>query len=430
MSFIKTVLQAKLFKSTSKYFLFNIINKAIPFALLPILTAYLAPWEYGKLAMFNTLLGFFIPIIGMNMGMNIERNYYNISKEALSKKIFNMLILLAISFFIVESLTFTLFQYFDLTFGLSLLLMMFLPALSVLQIVQKMVMVLYRVADRPSAYGIVQISTTIINVSISLLLIISFAMGWKGRIIGISAASFIIALILLFMMHKEGFLIYKVDKKEIKGLFKISYPLIFHALGGTLIFMSDRLFIEEFEGETVLGIYSVGFAFGQIVTLIQDALAKAISPWMYKNLSLTDFKTKIKIVKTTYLYFIGMLAIAILVTLAGYVLIELMISNSDYHEGKVYILFIALSYAFNGMYKMVSPYFIVKGKTQILASSTFFVAAINVIGNYYLVQSHGALGAAYVSVGSLFIHFVVTWWLSHRFFPMPWFSFKNNKDLT
>lgn len=43
----------KLLRGASVYLTSNILNSAIPFLLLPILTRYLSTEEYGKIAMFQ-----------------------------------------------------------------------------------------------------------------------------------------------------------------------------------------------------------------------------------------------------------------------------------------------------------------------------------------------------------------------------------------
>ncbi|MGJ3660750.1 oligosaccharide flippase family protein, partial [Shigella boydii] len=44
------------YKNSSIYLISNIFNALIPFILLPILTRNLTPYEYGQIAMFQTLV--------------------------------------------------------------------------------------------------------------------------------------------------------------------------------------------------------------------------------------------------------------------------------------------------------------------------------------------------------------------------------------
>lgn len=74
------------FKSTSVYFLANILNAVIPFLLLPILTRYLSVEEYGQIAMFQLLIGGLAGFVGLNTVGAAGRKFYdkNISKSELA----------------------------------------------------------------------------------------------------------------------------------------------------------------------------------------------------------------------------------------------------------------------------------------------------------------------------------------------------------
>lgn len=86
----------------------------------------------------------------------------------------------------------------------------------------------------------------------------------------------------------------------------------------------------------------------------------------------------------------------------------------------IYVLWIALGYAFNGMYKMVVNYIFYVKKTYILAWITFITATINVILSYYLIKLNGALGSAQGTMLAFFFSYIFTWILSSRVYKMPW----------
>jgi O-antigen/teichoic acid export membrane protein len=44
--------------------------------MLPILTRYLIPADYGKISMFSVLVAFLTPLITINLNGAITRNYY------------------------------------------------------------------------------------------------------------------------------------------------------------------------------------------------------------------------------------------------------------------------------------------------------------------------------------------------------------------
>src|SRR5690554_888477 len=93
--------KSSFFKGFAIYLGSSVINKAIPFLLLPILTKYLTPEEYGILAIYQVMISFVMPLIGMNMQNNITRNFFSKSKEFVAQIIFNMLVVLTIAAIVI-----------------------------------------------------------------------------------------------------------------------------------------------------------------------------------------------------------------------------------------------------------------------------------------------------------------------------------------
>ena len=57
----------RLVNSTATYTLANVINSAIPFLLLPVLTRVLAPAEYGVVTMFATVVSVLTAFTGLSI---------------------------------------------------------------------------------------------------------------------------------------------------------------------------------------------------------------------------------------------------------------------------------------------------------------------------------------------------------------------------
>jgi len=76
----------------SVYLCANLCAKAIPFFLLPIITAYLLPSEYGIWVLFIMFVNLFGRIFQVGSTQHISRNYYNIDKATLANHLYNILI--------------------------------------------------------------------------------------------------------------------------------------------------------------------------------------------------------------------------------------------------------------------------------------------------------------------------------------------------
>lgn len=94
-------LRSKLFFNAGVYGLGSIFNSAIPFFIIPILTRNLTPVDYGIVSMFNVLLSFTLPFIGVSTNSAIARHYYN--KEHINLQVYlsNCFLILIVSTLIV-----------------------------------------------------------------------------------------------------------------------------------------------------------------------------------------------------------------------------------------------------------------------------------------------------------------------------------------
>ena len=89
--------KSSILKSFSIYGGTTLINAAIPFLIVPILTRYMSTADYGYAAMFIVLCSFISPIIGFSTSGAISRQYYSMQKIKLDIYIGNCFILGLIS---------------------------------------------------------------------------------------------------------------------------------------------------------------------------------------------------------------------------------------------------------------------------------------------------------------------------------------------
>lgn len=101
LKYINRIIKSNLFKSTLIYTIFNIINVSIPFLLLPILTRYLTPHDYGILSMYATLFSFLSSIAGFCTIYYPFNLWFKQKQNEIKKIIFNVLFLNLIYSFIV-----------------------------------------------------------------------------------------------------------------------------------------------------------------------------------------------------------------------------------------------------------------------------------------------------------------------------------------
>ena len=418
---IFTVLKDNLFKGFAIYLSSSVINKAIPFLLLPVLTKYLSPKEYGILAIYQVMISFVTPLVGMNMHNNISRNFFSQTKEFIAKIVSNMLLVLTGAVMIILLLTAIYLLAGGSHFSIPERWIYALPLIAYMSALNVFNLTILRNRKHALEYGGFEISKTLLDLLLTILLVVIYGFNWEGRTSGILISTILIGLFSTYRIWKSGYLLFEIDVLKIKEILKISLPLIPHAIGGVILTLGDRVFIDQMVSTAELGVYTVGYQFGMIMILITSSFNKIWSPWMYELLSKRKENNKKTIVKTTYLMSAGYLILALIVTVLSYFLLPYM-TTEKYHSGIVYVIWIALGYAFFGMYTLVFPYGVHVGKTSYLGIISLSAAIINLVTNYYLIKLNGAIGAAQATLISYMFMFFAVWWYSNRLFPMPWFK--------
>ena len=408
----------KVIKDSIIYLTTSSVNKLIPFLLLPVMTNYLLPEEYGLLSVYMLFITLFSAFIGMNLHLNISKNFFQVSKDKMAIIIGNIFILLFISFgiYFLAVLLFASESVFSIPFNWFLLI----PVISFFMMINVVNKTILRNEGKALLFGGFEISHSLINAGITLMLLIIYGLGWYAQIYGLFVSYFVFFIVGLHYIKQNNYIVLEYDKVVFRKLLKISLPLIPHVLGGVLLTMSDRIFIEKMIDLKTVGVYSVGYTFGMIVLLFSNSFIKAWNPWFYKKLAFNSDVNKKLIVKYSYLYIFGILAIAIFVSILGSYILPYFVDEA-YYDAAPYIFWIAIGYAMFGIYQIFFPYLVYIEKTSFLAISTSIAAAINLILNYFCIMSFGAIGAAYATFLSYLVMFVMVSIYTQRHYKMPWF---------
>jgi O-antigen/teichoic acid export membrane protein len=418
------------FKQSFTYTASNSIKNAIPFLLLPILTRYLTPGDYGIVGTFEIILGMAVVLVGLNLRGAIWVNYFSLPQQELKVYIGNV-ILLQLSSFTVTIIVILLCK----TYIASLIAFPeeWIPIVILVALSQSFIMIilaLWQVEKKALQYGSFQILHMACNVGLSLLLIVVLGQNWQGRLLGVAVASLSFAVLGIFIIYKKRLIRLLFNKNYIKDSLMFGMPLLPHSLSGLIVTGIDRFFLNSMVSVATTGIYVVGYQVGMIIGLIARSFNQAWSVFLFEKLKGDKYTDKIKIVKFTYIFFIIILIFALLLSLVASPFLKFFVGD-EFQGANVYVWWIAFGYAAEGMYYMVVNYIFYVKKTYILSLVSIMVAIINIVLNYYLIKLNGGLGAAQATAISLLTGFVLTWFLSAKVYKMPWSAgLKISRSLT
>lgn len=413
----------RLLGNAAVYTLANIVNSAIPFLLLPLLTRWLDPRQYGLVALFTVLVNGCAAVAGLSVHGAVNVRFFDRAVDhptytgtalgILSASTGAMLV-------VVLALSTWLTPWLELPVGALLLAVLAAAA----QFVTNVRLVIWQVRGEAVRYGLFQIGQMTLNLLLSLFLIGVVGLGWEGRVLGIAGAAVLFAAVGLLSLWRSGALNFRFNHHYARDALRFGVPLVPHAIGSLLIASSDRIIVAGVLDVHEAGIYAAGMQIGMVIGVLADATVKAVAPWVFERLANPDDALKRKLVRFTYLYFVGIASASIVFGLLAPHL--LMLVGERFRTNGGVVGYVALGGAFSGMYLMVVNYIFFAKRNEFLAMASLSVGALNLLLSYLLVRSHGAVGAAQAYMVSQLVMFIVTWAIASKVYPMPWLLWRGS----
>ena len=200
-------------------------------------------------------------------------------------------------------------------------------------------------------------------------------------------------LVLYSYIRKEivlGFL-----KIEAKKMLRFGLPLIPANLSVFVFNSIDRYFLNYFSTLHEVGLYSLGYRFGTIITILLASPIALIWPVMFLSVKDHSNAKTFYVRAVTYITFLSLLMFLGLSLLSKEVIH--IFSNKEYWDAYKVIPIIVLAYTLWTLPKITNVAMTLKRKTKATAIIFFLGAVINIGLNFALIPKYGMMGAAYAT---------------------------------
>ena len=398
----------------------NIINASVPFLLLPILTSYIEPGDYGILSMVQLLMLLSFPFVILNSQGLLTMEYSNLSQEKYKILVSTAILIPLFGCIFLELIFFFFSSHVIKYFQIPTYLLYLIPIFLFFQTIPTFVPIVFQAKRDPFNFGKFKISLTITNVLLSLLFVILLDYGWEGRLFGIVGSFLIFSIIGIILLFRIDLFSFSFDSESLKTILNFGIPLLPHAFFGILLASSSKIFLLNMISNEAVGIYSVAFQVASAVLLIMTSINQAWAPNLYEVLnSNPNQDVKLVIVKKTYKLMLFMLAITLLFIVFVPFVFKIFI-DENYHSAIFLSRIISFGFLMNGLYFLVTNYILFTEKTKVLSYITSIISIFSIIINYYLILEYGIIGASYSLIVTFGLLFIAVFYYSNKLYSMPW----------
>jgi len=394
----------------------NILQRAIPFLLLPLLTRYLSKADFGRLATFTAVAGVATPLIGFNVSYGLRRRFYDLDAEELGRYLAACVFIVVVGTGVGALLVLGARGPLLSATGLPALWLVLAIVYAGSQTIILLPLTLWQVEHAAVRYSVVQVARAAVLASFTVVAVVAWGHDWRGAVGALVATS---VAVLLFVAGPAMLRWIKSwwRREHIDHALRYGGGLIPHTLGALAITNADRFFITHHAGAEETGVYWIGYQIGFVVAVAADAMIRAWSPWLFERLKAGDDDRMV--VRRSYQAFAGLLVLALAVGLVAPWVVRFVL-GAEVAGAERYAPWIAGGFAFNGMFRLMSVVAYFHERTVALSLVTVSAAALNLMLDAILVPRFGAIGAAQATLFAFALSFVLMFALARKLHRLPW----------
>ncbi|WP_193188281.1 lipopolysaccharide biosynthesis protein [Vibrio navarrensis] len=414
---------------TGIYLTSNILVAAVPFILLPLLTRYLNPADYGKLALFQVLIGGMSILVGLNIHTLIGRKFYDkISNKELSYYVGASLQLIALicSFLLISFVVFG--EVIGETISIDTHWLFYGLIVSSSTAIIQIRLILWQVRKKALSYGVMQIGQSVLNLLATSLLVFYLGLEAEGRIAAQVIAAIAFFLIAIISLKIDKLLFFFFWKPNFfREILEFGVPLIPHSVGIFLLVSIDRFVIVEKIGISEAGLYMVGLQISMVYAIFFDAINKVYMPWLFESLNKKCKQENVIVINKTYF---GVCVVSVLALMGYYILSQLVpyLVGPEFFVVSEFLVWLVLGQFFSGLYLLMSAYIIYSKRTFFLSVITIVSGVLNFFLLIFLCGKLGIRGAAISFCTTMLLRLVMAFIMANRVHPMPWALFVREKS--
>ncbi|PUE63761.1 oligosaccharide flippase family protein [Arcobacter caeni] len=406
------------FKHSFIYALGTVFTRGIAIFLVPIYTRYLSPSEYGVIDFFLIIAA----IINLTIALEISQSIARFYQEAHDKEDKVSYTSTAFWFTFVVY-----FFYFCISWSFS-------DSLSQLLLDSKEYQMIFIWASlaiatngifyftqnqlrwqiQPKDSVIVSIVNVMVVATVAIYLLVIMKLKVESIFIAQILGNTIGSLQSIYYAKSNYKFIF--DFVKLKEMLVFSSPLVLSGVGVFIAMYIDRIAIKELLGLNELGIYGVAFRFAAVASLVMIGFQSSLMPLVYKYYKEAETLQSVSKIFNMFCLF-ALFVVAASIIFSKEVLV--LFTTEAFYGASSLIALLVMATFFSNMY-IFAPGIGIAKKTKLTAMITISTAILNTILNYTLIPVFGLSGAAYATLMSAIIGFLLYAVLAYKYYPIPY----------
>lgn len=380
------------------------ISRFLSLLLLPLFTAYLSPTDYGVLALLALLSMVAQSVFSLGLGAAMGPSYFESSD--LSRKsqtiwtafillIFSSSLLVVLAWTFAEQLSQLVLQ--SSSYKLLVLLTLTGCAINILSVpfAQRI-----QFEEKAKTFVVITLFSSLFTIFISTVAIVWMQKGVEGMVYSQLLGQLnTCVMFICFGARGLKFGYSKLIEKELLGL---GLPLVPSFVFLFILIQGNRYILQYFKGLDEVGVFSIGFNFGMVMSIAVGALTTAWYPFFMSFMDKQDDAAKLFGKITTYYFFIfGFICVLFFIFAKPFIFL---LTQPAFHEAYWVVGFTATAQFFIGAFNLLLPGTYYRKEVKYVSLVQGAAAFLSVPLSVLPIKLYGLVGAAIaLSLNHLFM---------------------------
>lgn len=389
----------------------SVITRFIGLFTLPLFTAYLKPEEYGVLAMLALLTMVAQPVFSLGLSAAMGPSYFECDSPLnRSKAVWTVFVINIVSATVLVAIAWvfpvTLGQLVRLPAEYAPLVGLTLTGCALTILVTSFTQ---RVQFEKQAklYVTATLATALTAILVSIVTVVFLGWGVKGMVIGQlagNAGAFLAFLLIGFKATKPA-----VSFMMAKELLRQGLPLVPGFAFLFILMHANKYILEWHAGLDAVGVYSIGFNLGMVISIVTGGIATAWYPFFMTYIERqSEAKVIFGRVFTYYIFGVGLICILVFIAAKPVVIF---LTKDAFHDAYVVVGLVAVANFAQTIFNFFLPGLYFNREVRYVSIVQGLAALLSLPLTYFLVVDFGVLGAGIgLAVGNFMMAALMYGW--------------------
>lgn len=406
-------------QSASIYTLSTFLTQFGSFLIVPFFWQKLSIVDYGIIAIVDIIASFLTMFLGLQLDMSISRFYHEWPEDERSEKLGTLWLVSWISIIFLGIISIAVFSGIsDFLFpDIPFYPFIFLGLTSV--IISKLSTVPYatiRISNKPMLYASYSLISFIVQMSLNIYFVLILDQKLNGYFISMIIGSIIISILGVLIMLRFARPCFKLG--TIKESLKFSLPQIPASTISGISAMMDRFLLQRFASLEIIGIYSLSLKFSSLVLQLHSALKISFLPFLYRSIAKNNKYELVNLTNMRLFYVLPLIVFSLAVSLYIKDFVY-WIDSPDYFPIISWVPWLIGPALISSCVFYFAPGLFLAKRTDLNWIPATVQGVTIFFGGVILIPLWGISGVVIAKYASALSLFLVTYFLSQKFYAIP-----------